>query len=65
MAGKAQFHGSSAEKRDLESVLNRNCTCEYPRCTVHEMFNEEQRALDGLLFVRRALRPRLLASEFS
>jgi hypothetical protein len=29
------------------------------------MLTDEQRALDGLLFVRRMLRPRLVAVEFS
>jgi hypothetical protein len=61
----AQFRGTRAEQRDLEAVLERHCTCGYPRCAVHEMVTSEQRALDGLLFARRALRPILLAREFS
>lgn len=61
----AQFRGTPAERKRLEAVLERNCTCNYPRCSVHEMLNREQRVLDGLLFARRALQPRLLASEFS
>ena len=61
----AEFRGTRDERRELEAVLERHCTCGYPRCAVHEMAKVEQRALDGLLFARRTLRPSLLASEFS
>jgi hypothetical protein len=64
MVSRAQFRGTPAEQRHLDSVLERHCTCGYPRCTVHDMLRQEQRALDGFLFVRRALRPALLAGEF-
>jgi hypothetical protein len=63
-SGRAQLRATPAERQDLEAVLARHCTCQYPRCAVHEMLHQEQRALDGLLFVRRVLRPRLLAGEF-
>jgi hypothetical protein len=65
MTYSAHFHGTPAERQDLEAALHRHCTCGYPRCSVHEMLTDEQRALDGLLFVRRMLRPRLVAVEFS
>jgi hypothetical protein len=61
----AEFRGTHSEQRELEAVLERHCTCGYPRCAVHEMVVTEQRALDGLLFARRALRPILLAREFT
>jgi hypothetical protein len=65
MVGRAEFRGTPAEQRDLEAALERHCTCGYPHCPVHDMFRKEQRALDGFLFVRRALRSTLLATEFS
>jgi len=61
----AEFRGTNSERRVFEAVLERHCTCGYPRCAVHEMATAEQRVLDGLLFVRRTLRPVLLAGEFS
>ena len=64
-AALAYFRGTHSERREFEAVLERHCTCGYPRCAVHEMAMTEQRALDGLLFVRRTLRPALLAGEFS
>jgi hypothetical protein len=63
--GGARWRGTLAEGQELEAVLDRYCTCAYPRCAVHEMLRSEQRALDGLLFVRRMLRPQLLVAEFS
>ena len=54
-----------AERQALEAAIARHCTCGYPRCAVHEMVRFDKRALNGLLFVRRMLRPSLLASEFS
>ena len=65
MVGRAEFRGTPAEQRDLEAALERHCTCGYPHCPVHDMFRKEQRALDGFLFVRRALLSTLLATEFS
>jgi hypothetical protein len=65
MVTRVVFRGTPAEQRDLDAALERHCTCGYPRCPVHDMLRKEQRALDGFLFVRRALRPRLLATEFS
>jgi hypothetical protein len=61
----AEFRGTYSEQREFEAALERHCTCGYPRCAVHEMAVREQRALDGLLFARRALRPVLLAREFT
>jgi hypothetical protein len=61
----AEFRGTRSEQRELETVLERHCTCGYPRCAVHEMIVSDQRSLDGLLFARRALRPILLAREFT
>jgi hypothetical protein len=65
MVKRVEFRGTPAEQRDLDAALERHCTCGYPRCPVHDMVRLEQRALDGFLFVRRALRLRMLATEFS
>jgi hypothetical protein len=65
VASLAQFRGTDAEWQELLAAVNRYCTCEYPRCPAHEMSRDDQRVLDGLLFARRALRPRLLDAEFA
>jgi hypothetical protein len=52
------WHGSAAEYRDLVRGVGHNCCCENGMgvrtcCSAHHMINEDQRALDGLLFARR------------
>ncbi len=62
------WHGSAAEYRDLVRGVGRNCCCEYGMnvrtcCSAHRMINEDQRALDGLLFARR-MADRLRSEEW-
>ena len=53
------WRGTASEQRDLLAALQRHCTCAYTQglrtsvCAGHRMLVEDQRALDGLLFVRR------------
>jgi hypothetical protein len=65
MRQHADFHGTPAERQALETVFNRHRGCAYPSCSVYEMYAEQQRALDGSRFVRRARRARLVALKFS
>jgi hypothetical protein len=65
------WHGTHQESFDLLNALARNCTCEFgfmgvrlTTCAPHRMLTENQRALDGLLFVRR-MAARLRREEFS
>ena len=53
------WRGTASEQRDLLAALQRHCSCAYTQgrrtsvCAGHRMLVEDQRALDGLLFVRR------------
>ena len=54
------WNGTLIESQDLVSAIARNCVCEYGlrgvrtrTCSPHQMLAEDQRALDGLVFVRR------------
>jgi hypothetical protein len=55
------WHGTQTESFDLMAAVGRNCTCEIASvtgmrlstCPPHQMLDEDQRALDGLLFMRR------------
>ena len=54
------WHGTLNERLDLANAVRRNCACEFglmgvrlSTCASHHMLNEDQRALDGLLFGRR------------
>ena len=54
------WHGTLKERRELSYAMRHNCACEFGRmgvrfstCAGHHMLNEDQRALDGLLFARR------------
>lgn len=72
----AQWNGSSEEAEALRVALGRYCaapeggdTCQFnadgmreKTCTAHKMLLEDQRALDGLVFVRR-IAARLRAEE--
>ena len=65
------WHGTQQESFDLVNAIARNCTCEFGpmgvrliTCSPHRMLTEDQRALDGLLFVRR-MAERLRREEFS
>src|SRR4051812_14079705 len=71
MSTLATWHGTQAESFDLVKAVARNCACEFgvtgvrvSTCPVHQMLIEDQRALNGLLFVRR-MADRLRREEFS
>ena len=71
MSIRVSWHGTQQESFDLINAIGRNCTCEFglmgvrlATCSSHRMLMEDQRALDGLLFVRR-MAERLLDEEFS
>jgi len=68
------FPGTPRERRDLAAAVAHNCACfadgqRAVRCAAHTMAMGEtpadRRALEGLLYVRRVLLPRLRAQEFS
>jgi hypothetical protein len=69
MATRTIWNGSVDEAQELCDILRRNCECdEQPngsptRCPPHVMLLSDQRALDGLLFVRR-ISMQLLREEF-
>jgi hypothetical protein len=71
MTSEIVWHGTQQASFDLMNALARNCTCEFglmgvrlTTCGAHRMLTEDQRALDGLLFVR-SIAERLLREEFS
>jgi len=71
MSIKVSWHGTQQESFDLVNAIGRQCTCEFglmgvrlTTCSSHRMLLEDQRALDGLLFVRR-MAERLRREEFS
>ena len=54
------WHGTPEESDDLVNAIVRNCACLYGQraerlrtCGPHQMLAEDQRALDGLVFIRR------------
>jgi len=67
------FAATPEELRDLAAAIAHNCECssdgsDVVRCASHTMALAEtapdRRALEGLLYVRRVLLPRLAAQEF-
>jgi hypothetical protein len=65
------WHGTLQESFDLTVAVKRHCTCQFglmgvrlTTCPPHLMLRDDQRALDGLLFVRR-MAERLRREEFS
>ena len=68
----AIWHGDSTEMEALLQAAAHNCGCGRSRsakdwntrCSAHRMLAFDQRALDGLLFVRRLTR-RLEAEEWA
>ena len=65
----AVWHGTAAEADELLRAVRQHCTCESEQgrmvrtCAAHSMLARDQRAVDGLLFMRRMVE-RLLAEEF-
>ena len=58
MAQFAVWHGDDAEMTALIEAVEHNCACSDQHahsghCGPHEMLAFDQRALDGLVFVRR------------
>ena len=73
MASIFIFPGTPRERRDLAAAIAHNCSCSFDgqqavRCAAHTMALGEtpadRRALEGLLYVRRVLLPRLRVQEF-
>jgi DNA replication protein DnaC len=63
------WHGTRQESLELLHAVRQHCTCEVEQgrmlamCAAHRMLARDQRAVDGLLFMRR-MTERLLAEEF-
>jgi hypothetical protein len=67
--GKVVWHGTLREQLDLMAAVQHNCGCRFDvaggaisACEGHSMLTGDQRALNGLLWIRRQVR-RLLAEE--
>ena len=69
MAQRITWNGTTDEGLALLHALSEHCTCSVDNgrtvaaCPGHLMLAHDQRAIDGLLFMRR-MAPRLLAEEF-
>ena len=69
MARRICWNGTTDEALALLQALRENCACRVDQgrtvasCAGHEMLAHDQRAVDGLLFMRR-MAARLLAEEF-
>jgi hypothetical protein len=66
---RVEWHGTLRERLDLIAAVQHNCECSYAAtdgshivCSVHVMFANDQRALDGLLW-NRHLVDRLRSEE--
>ena len=70
MAQRIVWNGTADEALALLHALQAHCSCEVENgrtvaaCPAHLMLAHDQRAVDGLLFMRR-LAGRLLAEEFN
>lgn len=60
MATAPVWHGDSKESDALTNAINSNCCCTHAlsdertvTCGPHKLLLEDQRALDGLLWMRR------------
>ena len=69
MAQRISWNGTTDEALALLHALREHCICEVSEgrtvapCGAHRMLAHDQRAIDGLLFMRR-MAARLLAEEF-
>lgn len=70
MTAQVVWLGTQQESLDLVNAVARNCSCEFGMmgvriavCAPHRMLVEDQRALNGLLFVRR-MNDRFRDAEF-
>lgn len=63
------WHGTREESLELLHAVRQHCTCQVEAgrmattCAAHVMLARNQRAVDGLLFMRR-MAERLLTEEF-
>jgi len=70
MARRISWNGTTDEALALLHALREHCDCRVERgrtmapCAGHTMLARDQRAVDGLLFMRR-MAARLLAEEFA
>ncbi len=69
MANRITWNGTTDEALALLHALQAHCSCSVVQgrittpCASHTMLAHDQRAIDGLLFMRR-MAARLLAEEF-
>ena len=69
MARRITWNGTTDEALALLAALSQHCDCRIEQgrilavCASHTMLANDQRAVDGLLFMRR-MAERLLAEEF-
>jgi hypothetical protein len=70
MQQRSIWNGTQQESTDLTAAINRHCTCQFDldgertiTCSPHRMMLDDQRALDGLVFVRQ-IAARLRLEEF-
>ena len=71
MPQQSIWNGTHQELTDLAAAINRNCTCQCDlgeertvTCSPHRMMTDDQRALDGLVFMRQ-IADRLRIEEFA
>ena len=71
MQQQSIWNGTEKESVDLAEAINRHCTCQCDldevrtvTCSPHRMLIEDQRALDGLVFIRQ-IAARLRSEEFA
>lgn len=70
MAKQVIWNGTTDEASALLNALRTHCECRVDQgrtlasCPSHQMLTRDQRAIDGLLFMRR-MAARLLAEEFA
>ena len=60
MSQPSIWNGTQEESAALTAAINRHCTCEFDldgerttTCAPHRMLLDDQRALDGLVFMRQ------------
>ncbi|HLZ28701.1 MAG TPA: hypothetical protein VKV73_15410 [Chloroflexota bacterium] len=60
MRPRGIWNGTHQESTDLAAAINRNCICQYDldgertiTCSPHRMLTDDQRALNGLVFMRQ------------
>jgi hypothetical protein len=59
------IYATPSEIAELKRAILRSCTCDPEhRCSACFMLDTDQRAINGLIWVRRTLLARLLEEEF-